>query len=210
MALKRPFTLERLSEAFFCYICNSFSASYFCHTSPHNSPTCTVHLCVCVRVWRTPNSEGQCSFCQLPHKGSFQVSPGHFLSLPPIHIPHFCPFSSQAEVMPAFFACNKTKQHTGDVGKQCILWFLHLKKDKRNREYLGSKNIVVLAWPPCICLLQLVFNRICKLESPSIFSIHKLELKPTIKLKRRVVTLSTNSNKCVLYQCCISVCLSIS
>lgn len=61
----------------------------------------------CACVCHTLHSEDQCSYCQLPHKGSFQVSPGCSLSLPLIHIPHFCLLSSQAEVMPAFSACCK-------------------------------------------------------------------------------------------------------
>lgn len=92
VAQKRPLTWkkERFDGCFVVFFkrhgrpSNGFSSAYLCHTPPPTPPSkppgCTVRSSVCV----TPlHSEGQCSRCQLPHKGSFQVSPGR--TLPPSH-----------------------------------------------------------------------------------------------------------------------------
>lgn len=69
-------------KAFFCYI-RKIATVFQPHIFAKHHPVTPRHVqyaCVCVRAGRTPHTEGQCSYCQLPHKGSFQVSPGRSLS----------------------------------------------------------------------------------------------------------------------------------
>lgn len=119
---------------------NGFSAAYLCqtprtHTHTH-TPTTTFQTprlysvleCVRARMFArvcvTPlHSEGQCSRCQLPHKGSFQVSPGRTRPpsprlpqppppTPPPPAPPRISGLSPAEATPAFCArqshCEQT------------------------------------------------------------------------------------------------------
>lgn len=99
-------------KAFFVTLVNLqrfFSlVNFFAQHPPSGTPQHVQYtrvVCVCAPVCGEHFTvKGSVRNCQLPHKGSFQVSPGR-LSLT---FPRSCLRSSQAEVMPAFSAGDKT------------------------------------------------------------------------------------------------------